>query len=73
MRGDDNFQRIGSISNSHVGADFESVVQAYWHQQGVSLVPNYPLQIGQTGRAPKIRKFDLGSHSPNIIAECKIA
>jgi hypothetical protein len=66
-----NFQRIGAVSNSHVGADFESVIASYWKQQGIVLMHDFSILVGQSGRAPKARKFDLGSHDPKIIIECK--
>jgi len=31
---DNNFQRIGSVSNAHVGRDFEAVALRYFRQQG---------------------------------------
>ena len=32
-----NYQRLGSTSNSHVGRDFETVAQDYFRQMGIWL------------------------------------
>lgn len=66
-----NFQRIGSVSNSHVGVEFEIAVASYWAQQGLALMRGFPLLIGQPGRERKMRKFDLGAANPKVIVECK--
>jgi hypothetical protein len=66
-----NFQRIGSVSNSHVGVEFEAAIATCWTKQGLVLTPSFPLPVGQPGRESKIRKFDLGSASPKVIVECK--
>ena len=65
------FQRIGSTSNSAVGADFEAFIAECWKRQGVDLVRNFPVLVGQAGRSQKLRRFDLGSDDPKIIVECK--
>lgn len=62
-------QRVGAISNAHVGAQFESIALEYFHQQGVLLKKNYPLDIGL--KHTKSHSFDLGSSDPKIIVECK--
>ena len=42
-----NFQRLGSTSNSHVGRDFETAAQReYRCQEDVSLQKDYSVQIG---------------------------
>lgn len=66
-----NFQRIGSVSNSHVGVEFETAIASYWTQQGLGLIRGFQLPVGQPGRKQKMRKFDLGSASPKVIVECK--
>jgi hypothetical protein len=63
-------QRLGSVSNSHVGAEFELTAQRYFDGQGVKLTQNHSVQIG-IGPVKKPHKFDLGSSSPAIIVECK--
>ena len=64
-----NFQRIGSTSNSQVGRDFETAAQEYFLQHGVSLQRDFSVEIGVAGR--KERRFDLGSDSPPVLVECK--
>lgn len=63
------FQRIGSISNAHVGRDFERSVQAFLGQQGVQLEPNFSVAVGHVIK--KGHRFDLGSAVPPVIVECK--
>jgi hypothetical protein len=65
------FQRQGSISNSHVGRDFETVAQLYFKTLGIGLTPDFPVPVGVDGKEKKKRKFDLGSQSPPILVECK--
>jgi hypothetical protein len=65
------FQRIGSISNTHVGRDFEEVARAYFLQVEVlTLQKNFPVEVG-VGATKKSRRFDLGSEDPAILIECK--
>jgi hypothetical protein len=64
------FQRAGSISNAHVGKDFELLAKSFFEKQGVSLQENFGLPIG-VGSKKKNHSFDLGSDSPKIIVECK--
>ena len=63
-------QRLGSVSNSHVGAEFELTAQRYFDSQGVKLAQNHSVPIG-IGSVKKPHKFDLGSSNPAIIVECK--
>jgi hypothetical protein len=63
-------QRIGSMSNAHVGADFERLALLHFEKQGMRLSRNFPLEIGVSSKKKK-HCFDLGSASPNIIIECK--
>ncbi len=66
-----NFQRIGSVSNSHVGRDFEAVAKAYFlRHESLLLNECYPVAIG-VGDLKKCRRFDLGSDEPATIVECK--
>lgn len=64
------FQRIGSVSNAHVGRDFESLVAAFFKSQGVVLNRNFPLDIGHSPKRHPHR-FDLGSERPPMMVECK--
>ena len=63
-------QRIGSISNAHVGADFEKAALLFFEKQGKQLTRNFPLKIGVHEKKKK-HCFDLGSANPKIIIECK--
>ena len=63
-------QRIGSISNAHVGADFEKAALLFFEKQGKKLARNFPLEIGVNEKRKK-HCFDLGSDNPKIIVECK--
>ena len=62
-------QRIGSISNSQVGADFELVALKFFEKRGVKLSRNFAVEVGLTDK--KKHCFDLGSANPKIIVECK--
>ena len=64
-----NFQRLGSTSNSQVGRDFETAAQDYFRQKGISLQKGHSVQIGVSSK--KDRKFDLGSDDPPVLVECK--
>ena len=63
-------QRIGSVSNAHVGAAFEKVALQFFEKQGRQLNANFPLEIGITEKKKK-HCFDLGSANLKIIVECK--
>jgi hypothetical protein len=68
-----NFQRIGSVSNSHVGRDFEKDALNYFQSKGIVLSKSFSLPIG-VGSLKKDHVFDLGCNSPQygkIIVECK--
>jgi len=66
-----NFQRIGSISNAHVGRDFEEVARDYFLRiEGLTLQKNFPVEVGAS-ITKKSRRFDLGSEEPPILVECK--
>lgn len=64
------FQRIGSVSNSRVGSDFEVVAQEYFRSQGLVLQRDVEVQVGVAG-VKKIHAFDLGCHTQKVIVECK--
>jgi hypothetical protein len=67
---DNNFQRIGSISNAHAGTDFETAARQFFTTQGISLTKNFavPVAVGET---KKLHRFDLGSDNPRVLVECK--
>jgi hypothetical protein len=66
---ENNFQRIGAISNAHAGREFEEAARAFFLTTGISLESNFEVPIGVGIR--KIHRFDLGSESPPILVECK--
>lgn len=66
---ENNFQRIGSTSNTQVGREFQEAVRQYFMSVGVHLSPEFSAPVGI--RFEKQHKFDLGSESPPILVECK--
>ncbi|HEY1372240.1 MAG TPA: hypothetical protein VGH50_07200 [Candidatus Binatia bacterium] len=62
-------QRIGSVSNTHVGLDFELVALEYFAKQQIKLTRDFAVDIGLSRK--KKHCFDLGSSNPKIIVECK--
>lgn len=64
------FQRIGSVSNTHVGNDFECIARATLTQHGLNVTPKMRLLIG-VGDKKKEHAFDLGTASQKVIVECK--
>lgn len=67
-----NHQRVGSISNSHAGREFESEAREYFLRvEGLQLTPAFSIALGAEGAKPKSHRFDLGSHDPAILVECK--
>jgi hypothetical protein len=65
-----NFQRLGSVSNAHVGSEFEGFVCEYFRGQGLSLIRGFKVSVG-VGDTKKPRSFDWGSDDPPILVECK--
>ena len=66
----DNYQRTGSVSNAHVGRDFEQDAIRVLSECGINVSPNFSVKVGIAGTR-KDHKFDLGSNSPPILVECK--
>lgn len=67
-----NFQRVGSISNAHIGRDFEDAAYRYFTEQGYQIIKDVALPIGLERK--KNHRFDLGTSSyaeDKIIIECK--
>lgn len=64
-----NFQRIGSISNTHVGREFEEAARRFFAETGILLQPGFTVSVGNRVQRP--HKFDLGSDNPPILVECK--
>ncbi len=53
-----NFQRAGSISNAHVGREFEEAGREFFKNEGIFLSRNFTVSIG-VGTRKEIHKFDL--------------
>ena len=66
----DNFQRIGSISNAHVGRDFESAAMQVLATKGIHVRANFVVSVG-AAETRKQHCFDLGSEAPPVLVECK--
>ncbi|ARB85898.1 MULTISPECIES: hypothetical protein [Yersinia] len=64
------FQRIGSVSNAHVGHDFEFKVQLFFKGQDIFLKRNYKVMVG-IDSIKKSHRFDLGCSEQKILVECK--
>lgn len=64
-----NFQRVGSISNTHAGREFEEAARLFFAKTGVVLQPGFSVEVGY--KRKKAHKFDLGSKTPPILVECK--
>lgn len=67
-----NFQRVGSISNAHIGRDFEDAAYTFFTVQGYQIIKDVALPIGLEHK--KNHRFDLGTPSyskDKIIIECK--
>ncbi len=66
-----NHQRIGSISNAHVGREFEALAAAhYLGAETWKLLPSFPVELG-VGSSKRGHRFDLGCEEPPILIECK--
>lgn len=65
-----DFQREGSISNSHVGRSFEEKSQKVLAREGLRMEPDHKVPCG-LGARRKNHAFDLGSEIPKVIVECK--
>ena len=64
-----NFQRVGSKSNSDLGNNFEAATQEYFRQKRIPLQRDYQVLVGLSSK--KLRSFDLGSGDPRVLVECK--
>jgi hypothetical protein len=64
------YKRVGSLSNAHVGAEFEKVAHHFFREKEIILTASFSLDIGVSEKTKK-HCFDLGSQSLKIIVECK--
>jgi hypothetical protein len=67
---DNAFQRVGAISNAHVGREFEELARGFLGREGLHLSSNFSVSLG-VGSIKKIRRFDLGCGDPQTLVECK--
>jgi hypothetical protein len=66
----DNYQRVGSTSNAHVGRAFEQAAIRLLGEAGIHVSQNYSVEVG-VAETLKAHKFDGGSSSPPVLLECK--
>lgn len=64
------FQRVGALSNTQVGMDFEQVARACLAEKGIDVQRRFAVPVG-VGDVKKPRSFDLGSEDPPVFVECK--
>src|SRR5882672_2745335 len=62
-------QRIGSVSNAHVGADFERAALEFFAQKNIKLSRDFAVELGLNRK--KKHCFDLGTSKEKILVECK--
>lgn len=65
-----NFQRVGAVSNAHVGRDFEESARLLLASRGILVESHFSVDIG-VGNTKKPHLFDLGAGEPPTIVECK--
>lgn len=67
-----NFQREYSISNAHVGRDFEQIAFNYFKSHNIILNKGVSIPVG-INNVKKHHIFDLGNATdfPKLIIECK--
>ena len=66
---ENNFQRVGAISNTHVGRKFEEAARLFFAQTGIARQSGFDVPVGF--RLKKSHEFDLGSEDPPVLVECK--
>jgi hypothetical protein len=70
MGRDMTHQRVGAISNTHAGREFEASARRFFADRGVDLGYNLKVPVG-IGAQKKSHAFDLGCDAQKIIVECK--
>lgn len=65
-----DFQRVGSVSNTQVGIDFEAAAARCLAANGIDVRPAFSVPVGVAARK-KPHSFDLGSDDPPVLVECK--
>jgi hypothetical protein len=51
-----NFQRVGAISNAHVGREFEEAARLFFEQTGISLSREFVAPVGF--KIKKLHRFN---------------
>jgi hypothetical protein len=64
-----NFQRVGALSNTHAGQEFEEAARLFFSARGIPLTSGFVATVGY--HVKRAHKFDLGSEEPPILVECK--
>ena len=64
------FQRVGSVSNTQVGIDFEASAARCLAVNGIEVRPSFSVPVG-VAATKKPHSFDLGSDDPPVLVECK--
>ena len=64
-----NFQRVGAVSNTQVGREFEEAANLFFADTGISLHRGFSVPVGFKIKKP--HKFDLGTEDPPTLVECK--
>ena len=65
-----NFQRVGAISNAHVGRELEDIAAAYLAQEGLHVHPRHKVPVG-VANIKRPHEFDLGCDDQMVLVECK--
>jgi hypothetical protein len=65
-----DFQRVGSVSNTQVGIDFEAVAARCLAAKGIEVRRAFSVPVG-VAATKKPHSFDLGSDDPPVLVECK--
>ncbi|WP_324479239.1 hypothetical protein [Atribacter sp.] len=61
---------MGNSDNPRKGSDFEKRAKEFFMTEGIVLESGFSIPIGFSS-VKKAHKFDLGSHEPPILVECK--
>ena len=69
--GDKPNQRVGSVSNSMVGADFELVALKFFEKCGIKLLRNFAVDVGLSHK--KKHCFDLGGGLPTLKSSSSVS
>nr|WP_154958895.1 hypothetical protein [Paenibacillus xylanexedens] len=67
-----NFQRVGALSNAHVGSSFEELAEQYFISSDFNVTAKYPFALGF--QTKKVHKFDFGGKDDkgnDVLIECK--